>query len=513
MRLLLRSVLALSILSVLTMSQSAEAETSEDFNGVELYFYGDLDDGDGNISTLIPVDESDTQSDCPTDSNQLSWPMGQRNWGEVGSWIVYFDTSGQLDTGDYTLTLWANSTQGTVEDVQFRMTLYIYNENCNPESAGSQNCRDAESVATSQSKTVTESSEEATRFEISFDASNASFSASDKMEVLLEYSGGDPSEEPIVGQQSTDQIVVISSSTAHPAGINNLTLSHYRADFIQITMEDFQQRVYIRAQVWSAFGESDINEDVWTLGVYGESPGNNKGLTADFNSKTNKNGSYEVSFYWYYNKANAISDTYHFYIQITDVQDNTWEIVSDDNLYLVIHEESVDDIITPAAVQINNQTGVSRIQAGSSFTIDFTISVIGDKDISYNPIPVAIVWFSGSNEIILYETVVFAIPGAEATPSYRHTFEDAGEYLIKVILDKNGLVKETDESNNIAEVIIVVDEKDEGFSVQSLLDDLTGGGNTMWLVILATTSLLLGFYFMSRGKEDMDFEWEEDDDF
>ena len=101
----------MSILSVLTMSQSAEAETSEDFNGVELYFYGDLDDGDGNISTLIPVDESDTQSDCPTDSNQLSWPMGQRNWGEVGSWIVYFDTSGQLDTGDYTLTLWANSTQ------------------------------------------------------------------------------------------------------------------------------------------------------------------------------------------------------------------------------------------------------------------------------------------------------------------------------------------------------------------------------------------------------------------
>ena len=87
--------------------------------------------------------------------------------------------------------------------------------------------------------------------------------------------------------------------------------------------------------------------------------------------------------------------------------------------------------------------------------------------------------------------------------------------IIKTVIsmEKDELVKETDESNNIAEVIIVVDEKDEGFSIQSLFDDLTGGGNTMWLIILATTSLLLGFYFMSRGKEDMDFEWEEDDDF
>ena len=46
--------------------------------------------------------------------------------------------------------------------------------------------------ATSQSKTLTDSSETATRFDIAFDLTNESFDEGSEIEILLEYSGGDP---------------------------------------------------------------------------------------------------------------------------------------------------------------------------------------------------------------------------------------------------------------------------------------------------------------------------------
>ena len=155
----------MAFFGMILLAQPTEAEVSDDLNNVDLYFYGDLDNGDGNISTLRPTSDTDTQSDCPQDVNRLSWPGQDRQWEDVGRWEVVLQTPGSVATGDYTFTIWANSTQGTVEDVQFRITIYI---------------GDGGGVTeTSQSKTITDSSEVATRFDINFDISNASFSDPD----------------------------------------------------------------------------------------------------------------------------------------------------------------------------------------------------------------------------------------------------------------------------------------------------------------------------------------------
>ena len=45
----------MAFFSILLLAPSSEAETSEDFNELDLFFYGDLDNGNGNISTLAPV--------------------------------------------------------------------------------------------------------------------------------------------------------------------------------------------------------------------------------------------------------------------------------------------------------------------------------------------------------------------------------------------------------------------------------------------------------------------------
>ena len=500
MQILSRSILAVVFFAVIIHSQSAEAEESDDFNSLDLYFYGDLDNGDGNISTLRPTSDIDTQSDCPQDGNRLSWPGQDRQWEDVGRWEVELQTPGSVATGDYTFTIWANSTQGTVEDVQFRITIYI------GQGAGV--------TETSQSKTITDSSEVATRFDINFDISNASFGMNDADDFVidLEYSGGDPGENPLTGGSSTEQIVILTSSVEHPAGIGNLTINHYQASFPEISVEEFSERVFVKTQVQSAFGSSDINSNDWTLGVYGLSSGN-QGLTADFNMKSIGNGTHDVSFYWYYNQDLAISDTYHFFIQITDIQDNTWEVESNEDLYLVIHGYEIDNYIGVGDIKINNQTGISKIRAGNSFTVDITVSAQGDPLISYNPIPVSVVWVSGTNEIVLYETAVFAKPGASTTISYRHTFEEKGEYVIKVIIDRGNLVAESNEDNNVAEYLLIVDEPEKEDILQSIIDNITGGGTTSMLLLISVASIILAILFINRNKAVTDFEWEEDDEF
>ena len=264
--------------------------------------------------------------------------------------------------------------------------------------------------------------------------------------------------------------------------------------------------------VWSAFGTSDIDPNEWTLGVVGVSSGN-QGYTADFNMKSMQNGSYKASFYWYYNEAQAISDTYSFYIQAKDIQSNHWKVFSEQELYLVIHGYEIDNVISPGNIQINNQTGISKVKAGNSFTIDITVSAEGDPLVAYNPIPVTVIWVSGSNEIVLYETAVFATPGASAFTSFRYTFDSNGEYLIKVIVDRNNLVAESNENNNVAEFILVVAEPEKEDFVQSLLDEVTEGGTVTLLALVSVTSIILAGYFVTRGKEEVDFDWEEDDEF
>ena len=498
-----KNLVALVFFSLLLFAQSSKAETSDDVNEVDLFFYGDLDNGNGNISTLMPVSDTDTQSDCPQEANRLSWPGQDRQWTSVGSWIVDLDTPGSIASGEHIFTIWANSTQGTVEDVQFRIIVTI--------GGGS-----PDGQATSQSKTITDSSEEATKFEISFDLTNESFNQdsndNDQFEVEIEYSGGDPGLNPVTGGQSNEQIVVLTSSIEHPAGIAQVGINHFEAQFPIISIEDSAERVAVTVNVWSAFGTSDIEPSEWTLGVVGSSSGN-QGYTADFSSKSMQNGSYKASFYWYYNDAQAISDTYSFYIQAKDIQGNYWKVFSNQELYLVIHGYEIDNVISPGNIKINNQTGISKVKAGNSFTIDITVSAEGDPLIAYNPIPVTIIWVSGANEIVLYETAVFATPGASASTSFRYTFDSNGEYLIKVIIDRNNVVAEANENNNVAEFILVVAEPEEEDVVQSLIDGVTEGGTITLLVIVSVTSIVLAGYFVTRGKEELDFDWEEDDDF
>ena len=55
MQVFFRSLLVVAFFGMILLAQPTEAEESDDFNTLDLYFYGDLDNGDGNISTLRPT--------------------------------------------------------------------------------------------------------------------------------------------------------------------------------------------------------------------------------------------------------------------------------------------------------------------------------------------------------------------------------------------------------------------------------------------------------------------------
>ena len=493
----LRSVLALAFLGVFLLAQPSNAENSDDFNEVDLFL-----GGGGNITTTMPTSDDDTQTDCPQDSNRKSWIGDDRQWGDVATWEVQLQTDGSITPGTYLFKIWANATQGDVDDVQFRISIDVNGDEVVNEAESNVDGVDSED-------------DQATEFEIEFEISNNSFRQDNgphTLQIDLEYSGGEDGEEPIIGGDSTDQIVVLYSSMEHPSGIEDFNVNHYQTNFYQISVEENDNRVFVETNTKSAFGESDIDSSVWTLGVFGESSGN-QGMLADFNTKSSSNGSYEVTFYWYYNRDNAISDTYHFYLEATDIQGNTWQITSDEDLYLVIHEFEVDNSITAGDIQINNQTGMATVKAGNSFTIDITVSAQGDPLITYNPIPVAIILVSGSTEIVLHDTVVFASPGATTTTSFRHTFDENGEYLIKVVLDRGDLIQESDETNNVAEFVLVVSEPVKEDFIQSLIDGVMDGGAATMFVALAAVSIILGAIFLKRSRVKTDLEWEEDDEF
>ena len=493
----LRSVLALAFLGVFLLAQPSNAENSDDFNEVDLFL-----GGGGNITTTMPTSDDDTQTDCPQDSNRKSWIGDDRQWGDVATWEVQLQTDGSITPGTYIFKIWANATQGDVDDVQFRISIDVNGDEVVNEAESNVDGVDSED-------------DQATEFEIEFEISNNSFRQDNgphTLQIDLEYSGGEDGEEPIIGGDSTDQIVVLYSSMEHPSGIEDFNVNHYQTNFYQISVEENDNRVFVETNTKSAFGESDIDSSVWTLGVFGESSGN-QGMLADFNTKSSSNGSYEVTFYWYYNRDNAISDTYHFYLEATDIQGNTWQITSDEDLYLVIHEFEVDNSITAGDIQINNQTGMATVKAGNSFTIDITVSAQGDPLITYNPIPVAIILVSGSTEIVLHDTVVFASPGATTTTSFRHTFDENGEYLIKVVLDRGDLIQESDETNNVAEFVLVVSEPVKEDFIQSLIDGVMDGGAATMFVALAAVSIILGAIFLKRSRVKTDLEWEEDDEF
>ena len=68
-------------------------------------------------------------------------------------------------------------------------------------------------------------------------------------------------------------------------------------------------------------------------------------------------------------------------------------------------------------------------------------------------------------------------------------------------------------SKNVAEFILVVAEPEKEDFVQSLVDEVTEGGTITLLVLVSVTSIVLAGYFVTRGKEELDFDWEEDDEF
>ena len=245
-------LLLFSLLSVDTARAAEPDYGSGQFHELDLYFYGDLDGGSGSFNTTAPTSDSDTESDCPQDGNRLG-VTGGRNWEDVGSWFSPAFNTNATARGTVPFEIWAKATSGSVKDVQFRATLVV------------------PGAGFLQSETETRTvNDNASHFSTSFSLDGEyQIDRAQTIRVDLEYSGGDD-WQPFGG--SSDQLVVLTSSLNHSAGIS-LELDHFRTEFPRIEVDHARGVVEVEARLLSAFGSEDLQSETWGLEVRGTSSG------------------------------------------------------------------------------------------------------------------------------------------------------------------------------------------------------------------------------------------------
>jgi hypothetical protein len=486
-------LLLMSLLSVDTARAAEPDYGSGQFHELGLYFYGDLDGGSGSFNTTAPAGDSDTESDCPQDGNRLG-VTGSRNWEDVGSWFSPAFNTNTTARGTVPFEIWAMATSGSVKDVQFRVTLAV------PGAGGLQ--------SETETRTVNDN---ASHFSTSFSLDGEyQIDRGQTIRVDLEYSGGD--DWQLIGA-SSDQIVVLTSSQNHSAGIA-LELDHFRAEFPRIEVDHAREVVEVKARLLSAFGSEDLQSETWGLEVRGTNSGTH--VTVAGGMPEDSDGeALRVKWEWSYNEDEAPSDTYYLTVSCGDIQGNEWESSGDERLYLVVHQSDIDNYVSWEDVSINGATNSTTVTTGKQFAIAITIRTTGDPAIGYNPVPVVVYYSHNNGPLMLaHDTFTFVTPGESGVVSFAMAFDSPGSYTLRIVLDEDDYALETDETNNMVEYSLTVADEDSGLvsgdwfeGLQDLDTPTLGIGGVAVLVILGVVMALR----RSAGGDDM--EWDDDDEF
>ena len=485
-------LLLLSLLPGDTVRAAEPDYGSGEFHELNLYLYSDLDDGSGSFNTTAPASDSDTESDCPQDGNQLSF-TGNRNWEDVGSWFSPAFNTNATVRGAVPFEIWAMATSGSVKDVQFRVTLVV-------PGAGFQ-----------QSETETRTvNDNASHFSTSFSLdAEYQIDRGQTVRVDLEYSGGD--DWSFGG--SNDQIVVLTSSQNHSAGIT-LELDHFRAEFPRIEVDHAREVVEVEARLLSAFGSDDLQPGAWGLEVRGTSSGTHVSVP-DGTLEASDGEALRVKWEWSYNEDEAPSDTYYLTVSCGDIQGNEWESSGDERLYLVVHQSVIDNYVGWEDVSVNGATNSTTVTTGRQFAVAITVRAAGDSAIGYNPVPVVVYYSHNNGPLVLaHDTFTFVTPGESSVVSFAMAFDSPGSYTLRIVLDEDDYALETDETNNMVEYSLTVADEDSGLvsgdwfeSLQDLDTMTLGIGGVAVLVILGVVMAL------RRSSRSDDMEWDDDDEF
>ena len=496
---LMTILLLLSLLLSNTVRAAEPDYGSGEFHELNLYFYGDLDDSSGSFNTTAPASDSDTESDCPQDGNRLGAPPGNsRQWEDVGSWYSPELVTNVTVRGEVPFEIWAKATSGSVKDVQFRVTLAV------PGAGFLQSDTEARTV-----------NDNATHFSTSFSLDGEfQLDRNQTIRVDLEYSGGDDFviTDPF-GSQDDNQIVVLTSSYNHSAGIA-MEIDHFRSEFPRIEVDHSRSVVKVETWLLSAFGNDDLQSETWELEVGGVSTGTSatvgEGILLDDDGE-----GLRVGWEWAYGASGAPSDTYLLTASCGDIQGNQWESTGVEKLHLVVQQHQLDNILSWEDVAVNGLVNSSSVVEGSDFTLTVLARTSGDAAINGYPLTVDVYYsFEGGEFILLEDDFAWLSPGQSEEFTFTFNFDRAGSYMLRVVLDDGDHAVETDETNNVIEYSLTVGQELEQSLTGDWLDRLREE-DTLTLgiagfAVLVILGVLMALRRSSRGD---DMEWDDDDEF
>ena len=495
----------LLLLSLLHGDTARAAESdygSGEFHELKLYFYGDLDDGNGPFNTTAPVSGNDTESDCPQDGNRRGAPPGNsRQWEDVGSWYSPWLATNVTVRGEAPFEIWAKATSGSVKDVQFRVSLII------PAIDGTVFLQ-----SETEARTVNDN---AAHFATNFSLDGEyQIDRNETIRVDLEYSGGDDFDisDPF-GNQDNNQIVVLTSSHNHPAGIA-MEMDHFRSEFPRIEVDHSRSVVKVETWFLSAFGNDDLQSGTWELKVGGVSTGTSATVGGGVLLEDDGEG-LRVGWEWAYGDSGAPSDTYLLTVSCGDIQGNQWESTGDEKLHLVVQQHQLDNALGWEDVMVNGLANSSSVVEGSDFTLTVTVRTSGDSAINGYPLTVDIYYsFEGGELLLLEDDFAWLSPGQSEEFTFTLNFDQAGSYTLRIVLDDGDHAVETDETNNVIEYSLTVGQEQEQSLTGGWLDRLREEDTlTLGIASFAVLVVLGVLIALRRSSQSDDMEWDDDDEF
>jgi len=471
---------------------------SGEFHELNLYFYGDLDDGSGSFNTTAPVSGNGTESDCPQDGNRRGAPPGNsRQWEDVGSWYSSELVTNVTVRGEVPFEIWAKATSGSVKDVQFRVTLAVPGVFLQSET---------------EARTVNDN---AARFATNFSLdSEYQIDRNETIRVDLEYSGGDDFDisDPF-GNQDNNQIVVLTSSPNHPAGIA-MEMDHFRSEFPRIEVDHSRSVVKVETWLLSAFGNDDLQSGTWELKVGGVSTGTSATVGGGVLLEDDGEG-LRVGWEWAYGDSGAPSDTYLLTVSCGDIQGNQWESTGDEKLHLVVQQHQLDNSLSWEDVTVNGLANSSSVVEGSDFTLTVMARTSGDSAINGYPLTVDVYYsFEGGELLLLEDDFTWLSPGQSEEFTFTFTFDQVGSYTLRIVLDDDDHTVETDETNNVIEYSLTVGQEQEQSLTGGWLDRLREEDTlTLGIASFAVLVVLGVLIALRRSSRSDDMEWDDDDEF
>jgi len=490
---MLISFILLATLAMISIPMESEGASSPAVQPVKFYMYGESDNG--NLSSVKPTSSDDETAECPDGGDK------QFQQASVGIWrSVPFKRAATI-SGTVSFQVWAKTTQGTVDDVQFTCQLTVNG--------------DQDQVDIQTNTNDTDSSAKLFQGSENLQGPNTmSVGVGDFLEIEIIYDGNDDFLD------DSGDTVILYGSKPHPSGIEtpfqSVVIDFEESD-IEVNDENAdedQETIMVTTTIRYALGMDDMMEFDFKATTAGYD-----GSLFEYDIIEEEEAFITLEWKWRYGDDHAPSGTYDLNVTTEDRSGNIWWQTQ--SLRIITNTRpSIDFVLGETGIVVENaytkKTGY----------INATIGCYGEEGLKgLMPLMIFEVTTPEATKDIIYASPAINTESTKivTVPYY---FNASGTYIIKVEVnprdypsyEESNDLGDADENNEATLTITVGNKPKTGSDdewYEEILNDIEdeplyqGGIVAAIVVVISVIALIV----RRRRSFDDEYDDEYDDDY